>query len=81
MMPKDATYYFTQASVKRAMCSVDLSQIANKYNLKGNVYPDVQTAYTQALTESTTSDMIYIGGSTFIVADLLTYLKNNSADK
>ena len=81
MMPKDATYYFTQASVKRAMCSVDLSQIANKYNLKGNVYPDVQTAYAQALTESTTSDMIYIGGSTFIVADLLTYLKNNSADK
>lgn len=81
MMPKGAIYYFTQASVKRAMGNDELLNIASKYQLKGNVYSSVEVAYKQALLNSKPSDMIYIGGSTFIVADLLTCLQSHSSDK
>ena len=76
LLPKDAKYYFTNASVKRALDAEDLIKIANKFNLNGKCYKDVKSAYSQALNDSDSKDMIYIGGSTFIVADLLSFLKN-----
>lgn len=76
LLPKDAKYYFTNASVKRALDAEDLIKIANKFNLNGECYKDVKSAYSQALNDSDSKDMIYIGGSTFIVADLLSFLKN-----
>ena len=72
MMPKDAEYYFTQASVKRALAAEELSTLAAEYNLKGRCYPTVAEALSAAREDSSTDDFIFIGGSCFIVADLLS---------
>ena len=74
MMPKDATYFFTQASVQRAMPAEEVCKRAEAHHLYGTTYPDVSSAYLAAKQNATKEDIIYIGGSTFIVADLLSYL-------
>ena len=71
MMPKDATYYFTQASVRRAMPSEELAGLASGYNLKGTCYPTVTDALNAARKDASTGDFIFVGGSCFVVADLL----------
>ena len=71
MLPKDAIYYFTQASVKRAMPAKDFSQIAQKHQLKGSCFENVETAYHAAKQNANKDDLIFVGGSTFIVADML----------
>ena len=72
MMPTDAQYYFTQASIKRAMPAGELQEKAASYGLKGHNYPTVQAALEAAKADSETDDFIFVGGSCFIVADLLT---------
>lgn len=74
MMPKDATFYFTQASVQRAMPAEEVCKRAKAHNLHGEVFNDVKTAFLSAKEEASSEDIIYIGGSTFVVADLLTFL-------
>ena len=74
MMPKEAIYYFTQASIKRAMPAGELMEKAKAYGLKGSHYPDVASALDAARHDSCTNDFIFIGGSCFIVADLLATL-------
>jgi len=71
MLPKDAIYYFTQASVKRAMPAEQFSKIAEKYNLHGSCYRNVEMAYHAAKQNAGKADIIFVGGSTFIVADML----------
>ena len=72
MMPVNAVYYFTQASIKRAMPAHELMAKALSYGLKGNCYPTVQNALEAAKADSAASDFIFVGGSCFIVADLLS---------
>jgi dihydrofolate synthase/folylpolyglutamate synthase len=74
IMPKNAEYYFTQASIKRAMPASELKEKASAYGLHGNCYPTVETALQAARNDSSDNDFIFIGGSCFIVADLLTAL-------
>lgn len=71
MMPKTAKYYFTNASIERAMPVNQLAEIAAKCGLVGEQYHSVEEAYNVALANATPTDTIFIGGSTFIVADLL----------
>lgn len=71
MLPKDALYYFCKPSIKRAMDEVSLMDTGKRHNLTGNAYPTVQEAYTAAMNEASPNDMIYIGGSTFVVAEVL----------
>ena len=77
MLPKEATYYFTKASVKRALPEDQLQQLANQISLKGNTYSDVQSAVKAAYTNADKDDLIFVGGSSFIVADLLSFYVNN----
>ena len=72
MMPVNAQYYFTQAGIKRAMPADELKAKAAQYGLAGNSYPTVQAALQTAKSESKESDFIFVGGSCFIVADLLS---------
>ena len=74
LLPKNAVYYFCQASVSRALSHKDIRHIALSYNLNGKSYASVIEAYKQALRDSDKDDFIYVGGSTFVVADLLRYL-------
>ena len=71
LLPRDAVYYFTKASVKRAMDEKQLAQMARAAGLQGESYPDVSTAVRAAQKESLPEDFIFVGGSNFIVADLL----------
>ena len=74
IMPKDARYYFCQASVKRAMPSQQLKTLAEAHELKGNTFANVLDAYNSARQNASQNDFIYIGGSSFIVADLIASL-------
>lgn len=72
MMPKEAIYYFTKASVKRALNEDQLSTLGKAYSIHGMSYPDVIAATRAALEAATEDDFIFVGGSSFIVADLLS---------
>ena len=74
MMPHEARYYFTQASVHRAMPAEDIAALGREARLEGSVYPTVTEAFAAARTNAKSNDVIFIGGSTFVVAD---FLKNN----
>lgn len=72
-------YYFTQASVPRAMKIEDLSKILSlDFKAKYSIFPDVKTAYKYALSTSQSEDLIFIGGSTFIVADFLMMMSEEN---
>lgn len=74
ILPKDAIYYFCNASVKRALASDAIAQQGSAHGLDGCSCGSVVEAYNAALAESSSTDVIFIGGSSFVVADLLTYL-------
>lgn len=71
LLPQNATYYFTKAGVKRALPEEELCKLAAKAGLQGECYPDVAAAVTAAQEKSHPEDFIFVGGSNFIVADLL----------
>ncbi len=71
MLPTDATYYFTQASVQRAMPVERFAELAASHGLQGSSYPTVAQAYQAALANAEADDLVFVGGSSFIVADLL----------
>jgi dihydrofolate synthase / folylpolyglutamate synthase len=73
LMPKDAKYYFTRASVPRALDENILLKQGLEHDLKGNSYLNVETAFRAARKNAGKNDIIFIGGSTFIVADFLKY--------
>lgn len=72
LLPKEARYYFTQSSVPRSMDLQELAHAASAYGLEGTRHPTVEQAYRAALQEAGPDDMIFTGGSTFVVADLLS---------
>lgn len=74
MMPTDACYYFTQASVSRALPAKDVAALASTKGLHGDAYRTVAEAYKKALDNAAEGDTIFVGGSTFVVADLLAHL-------
>jgi dihydrofolate synthase/folylpolyglutamate synthase len=71
LMPQKAVYYFTQATVSRAMPAQQFAEKARKYQLQGHHYDTVKKAIKQAISDSSLDDMIFIGGSTFVVGDAL----------
>lgn len=77
----DASFFFTQASVERALPPASLASIALKYGIIGNTYATVADAYEDAKAKSSPDDIIFVGGSTFIVADFLQYIKDNPLTK
>ena len=71
LMPLDAVYYFTKASIPRALDENKLMKKASEYGLQGNAYANVADAVKTALRDAAEDDMVYIGGSTFVVAEAL----------
>jgi dihydrofolate synthase/folylpolyglutamate synthase len=70
LLPHNAQYYFTQASIPRALEAEELQQQATTVGLKGKAYPDVNTALKQALSVAKTDDLILVCGSVFLVAEV-----------
>lgn len=71
LFPANAVYYFTKASVPRALDEKILMAEAANWRLKGASYPDVESAVRSARANASENDMIFIGGSTFIVAEVV----------
>ena len=71
LFPKEATYYFCKPDVPRGLSAVLLQEKANCFNLIGDVCISVNEAYKAALKNASKKDVIYIGGSTFVVAEVV----------
>ncbi|MCD7722180.1 MAG: bifunctional folylpolyglutamate synthase/dihydrofolate synthase [Prevotellaceae bacterium] len=74
LLPKSAEYYLTQASVRRAMPVRSLAKAAREADLRGECFPSVAEAYAAAKGRASREDMIFVGGSSFVVADFLSLL-------
>jgi dihydrofolate synthase / folylpolyglutamate synthase len=70
VLPKEAFYYFCEAKIPRAMDAVQLETLARSKGLQGTVIKDVNAALAEARRHAAKDDMIFIGGSTFVVAEL-----------
>lgn len=71
LFPKNATYYFCKPKVQRGLDEIVLQKEAFKYNFIGKAYSSVLKAKNAALKTAAKEDIIYIGGSTFVVAELI----------
>ncbi|MDR2086978.1 MAG: bifunctional folylpolyglutamate synthase/dihydrofolate synthase [Dysgonamonadaceae bacterium] len=74
LLPKDAIYYFTQANIPRALASGLLAEQASVFGLKGEIFYTTGEAFEAAKQKATKKDFIFVGGSTFIVAETLAEL-------
>ena len=71
VLPKNAVYYFTKASIPRALNEVELQTLAGGYGLIGKAYSTVKEAFNSAKEDADSGDLIYVGGSNFIVAEVV----------
>ena len=71
MLPREAAYYFTRANIPRALDEKVLAEKAMFAGLTGETYPNVQIALENAKKNAEDNDLIFIGGSTFVVAEVL----------
>ena len=71
LLPKSASYYFCAPNISRALKVTSLKQKAEELNLTGTSYKSVKTAVRAALSEASSDDVIYVGGSSFVVAEVL----------
>jgi len=71
LLPKTATYYFCKPNIPRGKNAEELFSYFSKKNYVGNVYNSVNEAYKQALKSAKKNDVIYVGGSTFVVAEII----------
>ncbi len=70
LFPKEAYYYFCAADLPRSLAAADLAALAQKEGLEGEIYDSVQEAVSEAKRRAKKGDFIYIGGSTFVVAEV-----------
>ncbi|MBR3122992.1 MAG: bifunctional folylpolyglutamate synthase/dihydrofolate synthase [Prevotella sp.] len=72
LLPKNAIFYFTQAASHRAIPAEKVAEKAAVHHLHGSIHQSVVEAYQKALAEAHDDDFIFIGGSSYVVADLLS---------
>ena len=71
LFPKDAKYYFCKPAIPRGLDEAVLKMQAEKHELNGSLYRSVKEAYEDAINNASPRDFIYIGGSTFVVAEII----------
>ena len=71
LLPREAIYYFTRASLERALDETVLEEKANNFGLYGKKFPTVADALNAAKAAADEQDMIFVGGSTFVVAEII----------
>lgn len=76
MLPREADFYWTQASSHRAIPAAQVAGKAAAIGLRGRSYATVGEAWQQALADASPEDFIFVGGSSYVVADLLALPKD-----
>lgn len=71
LLPKEATYYYVQPQIPRALEAKALANAGKKHGLHGEVYPNVTEGYAAALAAAQPEDLVFVGGSTFVVAEVI----------
>ncbi|WP_452223579.1 bifunctional folylpolyglutamate synthase/dihydrofolate synthase [Lacinutrix chionoecetis] len=71
LLPKDATYYYCKPNIPRGLDTKKLKLFFQNKNLLGKAYNSVNEAYKTALSSANENDVIYVGGSTFVVAEII----------
>jgi dihydrofolate synthase / folylpolyglutamate synthase len=71
LLPADAEYYFVKADIPRALDEKELARIASEFGLAGSTYSSVMKAFDVARSQAKKNDMVFVGGSTFVVAEIL----------
>lgn len=74
LLPRDAVYYFTRPSSERALPERVVKAKGERHGLRGECFGTVDEAYRKALDDAAPSDFVFVGGSSYIVSDLLTSL-------
>jgi len=69
MLPQNATFYFCKPDIPRGLEAASLQQQGATYGLKGNAHPSVKEAITAAQSAAEDADLVFVGGSTFVVAE------------
>ena len=75
MLPREATYYYCNAQSPRALPAQALKEKAAAHQLAGNSYPTAQAAYKAALQAARHDDFVYVGGSMYVLAEILGQAK------
>jgi dihydrofolate synthase/folylpolyglutamate synthase len=71
MLPVDATYYFCKPDIPRGLDAASLQQSAIEAGLKGNCFASVTSALSAAQRAAGAGDLVFVGGSTFVVAEVI----------
>ena len=71
LFPSTSLYYFCKADIPRGLDVQILKEKASKFNLQGNIYSSVKDALENAIQDASTNDLIFVGGSTFTVAEVI----------
>lgn len=74
LLPAEADYYFCQATTHRAIPVEKVVALASRHGLHGEGYDAVEKAYRKAMEDAAECDCIFVGGSSYVVADFLTFL-------
>ena len=70
LLPRNAEYYFVKPDIPRGLPASDLYALASEFNLNGTVYTSVEAGIKAARNRAQQDDCIFIGGSTFVVAEI-----------
>ena len=71
LVPKNATYYFCKPDIERGLDAKELQEQARAFNLRGDYFNSVQEAKQAAINKADKDDLVFIGGSTFVVAEAI----------
>jgi dihydrofolate synthase/folylpolyglutamate synthase len=74
LLPKNAIYYFCAPNLERAMSANELKELAQQKSLRGQSYSSVNDAFLEAKKAANAADFVFVGGSTFVVAEVLSAL-------
>lgn len=74
LLPTGARYYFTQASTPRAMGSEKLAEMCQRRGLLGDYFSDVAIAYETAINNAKPKDVVYVGGSMYVLAEMFAHI-------
>ncbi|MHA7832205.1 MAG: bifunctional folylpolyglutamate synthase/dihydrofolate synthase [Flagellimonas sp.] len=71
LFPRDAKYYFVRPGIPRGMEAFELQELAKELGLNGKAYKSVEKGFKKALKNAEPKDMVYVGGSTFVVSEVV----------
>ncbi|NJO92510.1 MAG: hypothetical protein HC831_28730 [Chloroflexia bacterium] len=71
LLPTNATYYFAKANIPRGLEAETLKEQASAHNLNGKAYPSVSRALSAAKRRAKSGDLVYVGGSMFVIAEVI----------